>query len=129
MALRDLWYHEEHTWTNIEDDTASVGITDYAQQQLGDVVFVELPEIGAEVEQGKPFGSIESVKAVNDLYAPLSGEVVEVNSDLEDTPELVNDDPYGKGWIMRIKVADKEECDNLMDVEEYRLYIKEVAER
>ena len=128
MDPQDLRYHEEHTWASAEDDTVLIGITDYAQDQLGDVVFVELPEVGEEIRQGQPFGVIESVKAVNDLYAPMSGEVVEVNSDLEDTPELVNEDPFGKGWIAKIKADDRGEVDSLMTYDGYQTYIKEEAE-
>ncbi len=119
MTPTGLYYHPEHTWAKLEDNCATVGVTDYAQEQLGDVVFVELPEIGQEVKQGEPVGVIESVKAVSDLHAPLSGKVVETNLDLEDTPEMVNQSPYKEGWIIKIELDDKAELENLLDNSNY----------
>ncbi len=119
MNPKDLYYSQEHTWAKVDDDVVVVGITDYAQSELGDVVFVELPEEGKEVKQGEAFGVIESVKAVSDLRAPVSGVVVKVNQELEDTPEAVNEDPYEKGWIVQIKLADTAELDSLLNVEKY----------
>lgn len=101
----DLQYTKTHEWVRIEDGVATIGITDHAQEELGDVVFVELPEGGASFEAGDSFGAVESVKAVSDLYAPVGGEVVEINSALEDAPEKINDDPYGEGWILKIRVS------------------------
>jgi len=102
---QELLYTKDHEWIRLEGDTATTGITDFAQGELGDVVFVQLPEIGMKVEQEKAFGTIEAVKAVADVYAPLSGEVIEVNVELNDHPELMNQDPYGKGWIAKIKTS------------------------
>ncbi|MDD5087393.1 MAG: glycine cleavage system protein GcvH [bacterium] len=102
---QELLYTKDHEWIRIEGDTAIVGVTDFAQGELGDVVFVQLPEVGAKIEQEKAFGTIEAVKAVADVYAPLSGEVIAVNSELNDHPELMNQDPYGKGWIAKIKAS------------------------
>ncbi|MDQ3659414.1 MAG: glycine cleavage system protein GcvH [Actinomycetota bacterium] len=102
----NLQYTRSHEWVRVEDDVATIGITDHAQEELGDVVFVELPEAGATFEAGDSFGAVESVKAVSDLYAPVSGEVVEVNSALEDAPEKINDDPYGEGWILKLRASD-----------------------
>jgi len=119
----DLKYTSDHEWAKMEDGVATIGITDYAQGELGDVVFVELPEVGTEVEKGESFGTIEAVKAVADLFSPVSGEVVEVNSLLEDAPETVNKDPYGDGWMVKIKLAHPEEFDALMDAEAYEKHI------
>ena len=121
---KDLYYTKEHEWASIEGDTATIGITDYAQGELGDVVFVELPDSGTEVEMDSPFGTIEAVKAVSDMYAPLSGEIVDVNRDLEDQPELVNQSPYGDGWMVKIRLSDKSELDKLLSAEEYEKLIE-----
>ena len=102
----ELQYTKSHEWVRVEDGVATVGITDHAQDELGDVVFVELPETGATLAPGDSFGAVESVKAVSDLYAPVGGEVVEVNSALEDSPEKINEDPYGEGWIVKLRVSD-----------------------
>ena len=114
-----LYYTKEHEWAELDGDIVTVGITDYAQGELGDIVFVELPEIGASVEQNNAFGTIEAVKAVADLYAPVSGEIVEVNTALEDTPELVNQAPYGDGWMVSIRISDESELEDLMDADAY----------
>jgi len=111
----DLKYTKDHEWARIEKDVATVGITDYAQGELGDIVYVELPEVGTRVKQGESFGTIEAVKAVSDLYAPLSGEVIEVNTELENSPEVINQDPYGKGWMIKIKISDSKELNDLLD--------------
>ena len=111
----DLQYAKSHEWVRIEGDTATIGITDHAQDELGDVVFVELPEEGDTFDAGESFGTVESVKAVSDLYTPVGGEVVEVNSTLEDAPEKINDDPYGEGWIVKLRTTD--EADLLSPVE------------
>ena len=115
----DLKYHQEHTWAKVEGDVASVGITDYAQDQLGEVLFVDLPEVGDTVTQGEPFGSIESAKVASDLYAPISGEIIEVNEALDDEPELVNSSPYEDGWIIKVKVSDPAEEANLLSSSDY----------
>ena len=119
----ELRYTSDHEWAKNEGGVAIVGITDYAQSELGDVVFVELPEVGSHVEKGASFGTIEAVKAVADLFSPVSGEVVEVNALLEDAPETVNKDPYGDGWMVKIKMSDPAEFDGLMDAEAYEKLI------
>ena len=123
----ELRYTQEHEWAKIEGDRARVGITAFAQEQLGDVVFVELPKVGAPVTSMKTFGVVESVKAVSDLFAPLSGEVLEVNGALPGKPELVNSDPYGQGWMVVIKLARPAEADGLMTAEAYRKFIESAA--
>ena len=117
-------YTKEHEWVSIEDNIATMGITDYAQEALGDVTYAELPEEGAEVEQFEQLVSVESVKAASDIYAPMGGKVTEVNRKLEDTPDLINKDCYGKGWIAKIEVRDLDESTNLMSAEEYRNYLE-----
>ncbi len=119
-----LRFSAEDEWARIEGDRITVGVTDYAQSQLGDIVFVELPEVGRTVEKGEPFGVIESVKAVSDLYAPVSGEIVEVNGDLADRPEQVNEDCYGDGWMVTIAVDDEKEYAQLLDADGYRAHVK-----
>ncbi len=120
----ELKYTEEHEWIMIEGDIATVGITDFAQEQLGDIVFVELPEVGDMLEAGKNLGVVESVKAVSDVYAPLSGEVIEVNEELPDEPETLNNSPYESGWMIKIKVADTVAFAGLMDVASYQEFIE-----
>lgn len=119
----DLRYTKEHEWAKLEGDRARIGITAFAQEQLGDVVFVELPKVGAKLSAMKTFGVVESVKAVSDLFAPLSGEVVETNADLPKKPEAVNADPYGAGWMIVIRLADKKEWDALMAPADYEKLI------
>jgi glycine cleavage system H protein len=118
-------YTREHEWVRMEGDVAVVGITEFAQQQLGDVVYVDLPEVGAEVRQHQPFGSIDSVKTASDLFSPLTGEVVETNEAASDSPELVNSDPYGEGWMLKVRPADASELDSLMTAAEYTDYTRE----
>jgi len=126
MSLpKELRYSEEHEWVKVEGEKVRVGITDFAQHELGDIVFVELPEVGAEVSADEPFGSVESVKTVSELYAPVSGKVVEVNEDLSDNPEFVNESPYEKAWMIVIEPSDVSEVDNLMNAEQYAEMIKE----
>ena len=120
----DCKYTKEHEWVRLEGETAAVGITDFAQQELGDVVFVELPAAGTSVKQGQTFGAVESVKAASDLYAPLSGEVVEANDALNDSPDTVNKDPYGEGWMLKVRPADLAEINTLMDAAAYDLYVQ-----
>ena len=119
----DLRYTKEHEWAKLEGDQARVGITAFAQEQLGDVVFVELPKVGAKVSAMKTFGVVESVKAVSDLFAPLTGEVVEINAELPKKPEVVNADPYGKGWMIVVKLANAKEWDSLMPAADYEKLI------
>ena len=118
----DLQYTKSHEWVRIEGDTATIGITDHAQDELGDIVFVELPEEGDTFDAGESFGTVESVKAVSDLYAPVGGEVVEVNSALEDAPENINEDPYGEGWIVKLRTTDEAD---LLSPEEYEKVVEE----
>jgi glycine cleavage system H protein len=118
----ELQYTESHEWVRIDGDTATIGITDHAQDELGDVVFVELPDEGATFDAGDSFGTVESVKAVSDLYTPVGGEVVEVNSALEDAPENINEDPYGEGWIVKLRTTDEPD---LLSPEEYEKVVEE----
>jgi glycine cleavage system H protein len=121
-------YTKEHEWIDVQGDTAKIGITDYAQHELGDVVFVELPSAGAKLEKGKSLGSVESVKAVSDIYTPASGQVVEANSELQNKPETINTDPHGAGWLVKIKLANPAEVNALMDAAAYEAYIAEKKE-
>ncbi len=125
MVKEGLYYSESHEWVRIDGEYAYFGISDYAQHELGDIVYVELPSVGDETQQGEPFGSVEAVKSVEDLNAPMSGEVVEVNEYLEANPEFINKEPYGKGWIVKIKYFDKSELDNLMTADKYKELIEE----
>ncbi|MFW5821952.1 MAG: glycine cleavage system protein GcvH [Tangfeifania sp.] len=120
----DLKYTEDHEWVRVEGDTVTVGVTDFAQGELGDVVFVEIETEGEELDKGETFGTVEAVKTVSDLFMPVGGEVSEVNEELADEPELVNKDPYGKGWMVKIKVADSSELEDLMSAEDYQKMIE-----
>lgn len=122
---KDLLYSEEHEWIKKEDTKVRIGITDFAQDELGDIVFVELPEVGDEVEADEPFGSVESVKTVSELYAPLSGKVVEVNEELEDSPEFVNESPYEKAWMVVLEPSKESEFDDLLSAEAYQKFVEE----
>jgi glycine cleavage system H protein len=124
----DLKYSKEHEWVLVEGSVATVGITDFAQDQLGDIVFVELPAVGDKVSKEDAFGVVESVKAVSDIYAPVSGKVLEVNDDLPENPEMINEDSYGDGWIIKIEMSDREELDDLMTAAEYEIYVAEEKE-
>lgn len=119
----DRRYTKEHEWIAAAGDTATIGITDYAQHELGDVVFVEVPKPGTKIETGKNFGTVESVKAVSDIYAPASGEVVEANGDLANTPEKINTDPHGTGWLIKVRLSNPAELNGLMDAAAYEAYI------
>lgn len=121
----DLLYSEEHEYVRTAEDEVTVGITDYAQNELSDIVFVELPEVGSSFNRAEPFGTIEAVKAVSELYTPVSGEVVAVNGALEDDPALVNSDPYGEGWMIRLRIKDRSELEQLLSPEEYKSLISE----
>ena len=123
-----LWYTDDHEWARVEGDTAVVGITDYAQKEMKDIVFVELPAVGDKVSSGGDFGYVESVKSVNALLSPVSGEVIEVNSKLEDSPELVNTDPYGEGWMIKVRISNKDELKKLLDAEAYSELMEKLAE-
>ena len=120
-----LKYSREHEWVKVEDNIALVGITDFAQDELGDVVYVELPDVGTEVEANNTFGVVESVKAVSDLYSPVTGTVTEVNDRLNDEPELVNSEPYEEAWMLRIEMSDPSEVDGLLDADEYKSFVEE----
>ena len=125
MTPEDSRYAKSHEYVHPEaNDVAVIGITDYAQKELGDVVFVELPQVGTELEMGDEFGSIESVKAVSELFSPVTGEVIEVNDALRDKPELVNTDPHGDGWMMKMRLTTPEEVDDMMTAEEYEEYVE-----
>jgi len=115
----DVMYTDDHEWTKMDNDETIIGISDYAQDQLGDIVFVELPQVGETFEKGAEFGTVESVKAVSELFLPVSGEVVAINETLDDTPELVNNEPYTGGWMLRVKLSDKSELDQLMNKSAY----------
>ena len=128
MYPDDFYYTKDHEWIQVKGDKATVGITDFAQKQLGDVVYVELPEVGKKLEFHQSMGVIESVKAVSDVYSPVSGEVLEVNKGLNDSPELVNQDPHGKGWFIRLKVKDEAEFEKLMAASEYEKFIEGIKE-
>ncbi len=116
----DLKYHPEHDWARVDGDVATLGITWYAQDQLGEVVFFDPPEVGATLTKDSPYAEVESVKAVSDVIAPLSGEIVEVNEALKDAPEQINEDPYGEGWLVRVRLSDAAELDSLLDSESYQ---------
>ena len=125
VVPENLYYTKEHEWLKIEDDTATMGITDYAQKSLHEIVFVDLPEIKRKVRQMEPIGTVESVKAVSEIYTPISGEIMEVNKELNEKPELVNQDPYGKGWIAKIRPENLDnEIKNLLTPQQYREYLK-----
>ncbi|MFQ5428227.1 MAG: glycine cleavage system protein GcvH [Thermodesulfobacteriota bacterium] len=122
---KDLKYTKEHEWIRLEGETAVVGITDHAQDSLGDVVYVELPEEGSDVTKDEAFGVVESVKAVSDLYAPLSGNVIEVNDAIVDSPEVINEDPYGDAWMIKIGSPSEDELEGLLSADEYEQYVEE----
>ncbi len=128
QVLEELKYTNDHEWAHVEGDVLVMGITDYAQDSLGEIVYIELPSEGDEITKGDPFGAVESTKAVSDLYAPVSGDVVEVNEALLDSPELINTDPYGEGWIIKVKVYDLGELDDLMDFVDYNNFIEKEME-
>ncbi len=125
MNPKNLKYHREHDWARIEGDTAVFGLTSYAQETLGDIVYIELPEVGADVTAGTAYAEVESVKAVSDVYAPLSGSVVEVNDEVVDAPELINESPFEDGWLIKVKLTDPSEAEDLMSAEEYEELITE----
>lgn len=122
---KELRYSEEHEWVKVEGNLARIGITDFAQSELGDIVFVELPEVGDEITVNEPFGSVESVKTVSELYAPISGKVVEINEDLDGSPEFVNESPYEKAWMIVVELSDSSEVDNLLTAEKYEEMINQ----
>jgi glycine cleavage system H protein len=121
----ELLYHPEHDWARIEGDEATLGITWYAQDALGEVVFFDPPDVGTDVTKDQPYAEVESVKAVSEVYAPLSGEVTEINQVVDDSPETINEDPYGRGWLAKVKLSDPSEADDLMDAAAYRKLLEE----
>lgn len=125
MNPEDLKYHKEHTWARVSGKKATIGITDYAQNALGDIVYIDLPEVDANIEINSEIGEIESTKATSSIISPLSGRVIEVNEDLTETPETINEDPYGKGWIAIVEIDDVAEVNDLMDASEYEKYVEE----
>jgi glycine cleavage system H protein len=125
MYPKDNLYSTDHEWVLVKDDVATIGITDYAQHELGDVVFVDLPEVGDIFEANEPFGSVESVKAVSEIFCPVGGEVIEINSTLDANPELINESPYERAWMIRIRIANPDELKKLMSVEAYEEYLQE----
>ncbi len=125
MVLENLLYTDTHEWLKIDGDEALMGITDYAQHELGDIVYIELPAVGDEVTKGEPLGSIEAVKAVEDIISPLSGEIIEVNEILEDAPETINKSAFEEGWIVKIKMSNKDELDGLLDANAYKELIED----
>lgn len=128
MNPKNLKYHKEHDWARVEGDVATLGVTDYAQESLGDIVYIELPEVGAEVSAGVSYAEIESVKAVSDVFAPVSGTVIEANDEVVDAPELINESPYEDGWLIKIKLSEPSEVDDLMSAEEYEEMLAEQEE-
>ncbi len=124
----DLKYSKEHEWVRVSGNIATIGITDYAQEQLGEVVFIELPDEGEEFEKDDAFGVVESVKSVNDIYAPVTGKVVEVNDPVVDSPEIANEDPYAEGWMVKVEISNPKEINDLMSAKQYEAYIKEESE-
>jgi glycine cleavage system H protein len=127
MTPEDNRYAKSHEYVHVEGEIGTIGITEYAQKELGDVVFVELPQVGSQLEAGDELGSIESVKAVSELFSPVSGEVIEVNEALADKPDLINTDPWGDGWMVKIKLSQPEEADELMTAEEYEEFVEKEA--
>ena len=123
MVLKDLMYTNDHEWAKFEDDIVTIGITDFAQSELGDIIFVELPEIGREIEKDEAFSTIEAVKTVTDLLSPVTGKVIEINDEIEDSPEFVNEDCYGKGWFVKIEISDLSEKDSLLTSDDYNAII------
>jgi glycine cleavage system H protein len=123
MNPTNLKYTKDHEWVSLQGDIATVGITHFAQNELGDIVFVEIETVGETIEQDEVFGTVEAVKTVSDLFLPMSGEIIELNADLESNPELVNEDPYGKGWMVKVKVSNPAEWDNLLSAEAYEKLI------
>ena len=128
MNPKDYRYTKDHEWISVAGDIGSIGITKYAQEQLGDIVSVEFPKVGFEFSAGDSLALIDSMKTTSDLYAPVSGEITEVNSELEDRPELMNEDPYGEGWILKLRIKDRSELEGLLDVDSYETLLKEEGE-
>ena len=128
MYSEENLYSKDHEWILVQDTVGTIGITDYAQHELGDVVYVDLPEVGDTFEAGDPFGSVESVKAVSEIFCPIGGEVIEVNSKLEESPELINQSPHEKAWMIKVRISNPDELKELLNAEEYEEYLQEQAE-
>ncbi|ABB15449.1 MULTISPECIES: glycine cleavage system protein GcvH [Carboxydothermus] len=128
VVPKDLKYSREHEWIKVDGNIGIIGITDFAQKSLGDIVFIELPGVGDEISAGDSFGVVESVKAASDLYAPVSGKVVEVNEEVIESPQLVNEDPYGKGWMIKVEISNEAELDELLSPEDYEKLLEEEGE-
>jgi glycine cleavage system H protein len=128
MYSEDNLYTKDHEWISVQDNIGTIGITDYAQHELGDVVYVDLPEVGDTFEANEPFGSVESVKAVSEVFCPVSGEIVEVNSKLEENPEIINQSPHDKAWMIKVRLTDPNELKELLSAQEYEEYLQEQAE-
>lgn len=126
--LDELYYTKEHIWVKIDNDIATIGITDYGQRQLGDIVFIDLPELDREVEAGEVIASVESVKAISEIYAPVSGKIISINEELSNDPSIINSDPYGDGWICDIQMKDISEVEDLMTADDYRAYLEVIEE-
>ena len=120
---KDLMYTDDHEWAKFDNNIVTIGITDFAQGELGDIIFVELPELGSAVEKGEPFGTIEAVKTVTDLLSPITGKIIEINNEIEDSPEFINEDCYGKGWFVKIEITDLSEKEKLLSAEDYQTLI------
>ena len=125
MYPDDYLYSKDHEWILVQDDVGTIGITDYAQHELGDVVYVDLPEVGDNLEANEPFGSVESVKAVSEIFAPVSGEIIEVNSKLQDSPEMINESPHERAWMLKVQLTNTDELRGLLSAEEYDEYLQE----
>lgn len=125
-VVDSLYYTKEHIWVKIEGDIATIGITDYGQHQLGDIVFIDLPEEGREVESDEVIASVESIKAISEIYAPLTGKIISINEDLSNDPSVINSDPYGDGWICDIQIKDQKEVEDLMTADDYKAYLEEL---
>ena len=128
MDLDELKYHQEHAWVKVTGRKATIGITNYAQESLGDIVYIELPEVDSDVEINSEIGEIESTKATSSFISPISGRIVEINDELSESPEIINEDPYGRGWIAKLELDDTSELDDLMDASEYAKYVEEEAQ-
>ena len=128
MYPEDYLYSKDHEWISAQDSEGTIGITDYAQHELGDVVYVDLPEVGDNLEANEPFGSVESVKAVSEIFAPVSGEIIEVNSKLLDSPEMINESPHQQAWMVKVRLSNPDELRGLLSAEEYEEYLEEQAE-
>ncbi len=128
MYPDDFYYTQDHEWIKMEGKSGIIGITDFAQKQLGDIVYVEMPKVGTDLEFHQSLGVIESVKAVSDIYSPVSGEIIDVNKELDSSPELVNEDPHGKGWIIRIKIKDESDLQKLMSASEYEKFLEGIED-